>query len=138
MKGWEELNKIKALLSEDANVSRAARKLGMDRKTIRKYRDMKMDEIAQGKKKSKTRRKKLDSFKKLIKHRVEMMIEDGIINSKAVYDELKAEGYCGSERTVRRYIAGYRKIIRKSANISLLRLNRANRRWRTSVRSEKL
>ncbi|MCH8017527.1 MAG: transcriptional regulator, partial [Acidobacteria bacterium] len=39
MKGWEEVIEIKRLIEEGHKVSEVARRLKMDRKTVRKYRD---------------------------------------------------------------------------------------------------
>ncbi len=38
MKGWEMINRVKTMLSEGKKVSHVARKLRIDRKTVRKYR----------------------------------------------------------------------------------------------------
>ena len=46
MKGWGTVNEIKVLLMQGKSVSEVARELGIDRKTVRKYRDLDMDQIA--------------------------------------------------------------------------------------------
>ncbi len=47
MKGWEEVIEIKRLIEEGHKVSEVARRLKMDRKTVRKYRDLPVEQIAQ-------------------------------------------------------------------------------------------
>lgn len=113
MKGWEIVNRIKVKLLETSNVSRIANELGIDRKTVRKYRNMSMDEVAAYRKAAKMRTKKLDRYKKLIRKRLDAMIEDGVLNAQAIFEELTEHGYGGSERTVRRYVEKYREKLTK-------------------------
>lgn len=47
MKGWDMITQIKAELEKGKKVSEVARMLKVDRKTVRKYRGMSMDDIAQ-------------------------------------------------------------------------------------------
>jgi hypothetical protein len=46
LKGWEIVIEIKRLLSEGLDVSEVAPRLKVDRKTVRKYRDLDMEGVA--------------------------------------------------------------------------------------------
>jgi transposase len=105
LKGWDEVNEIKRLIRRGRKVSEVARELGVDRKTVRKYRDLTPEEIAIYRSQAKRRSRKVDHYKDWIRHRVKVMAEDGVINSQAIYEELKALGYRGSARTLRRYVS---------------------------------
>ena len=65
MKGWEVITKIKTMTEDGSSVSSIARKLRIDRKTVRKYRDMSHDDIAGYKTQRQTRKKKSDGEYKL-------------------------------------------------------------------------
>ncbi len=105
MKGWDEVIEIKRRIKEGRKVSEVARELGIDRKTVRKYRDLTVEEIAVYRRQSKRRSRKVDHYKDWIGHRVKMMAEDGVINAQAIYEELKKLGYEGSARSLRRYVS---------------------------------
>jgi len=105
LKGWDEVIEIKQLIQSGQNVSEVARELGMDRKTVRKYRDLTPEEVAVYRAGTKRRSRKVDDFEGWIRHRVEAMAEDGVINSQAIYEEIKGLGYEGSPRTLRRYVS---------------------------------
>ncbi len=109
MKGWDVVNEIKVLLANNCSVSGVARKLGIDRKTVRKYRDMEMDQIAEYRRARRRRKRGLSSYAKWIEERVEAMAEDGVINAQSIYEQLKPLGFQGSARSVRRFVRGYRK-----------------------------
>ena len=47
MKGWDEVIEIKRLIEEGHKVSEVARRVKMDRKTVREYRDLPVEQIAQ-------------------------------------------------------------------------------------------
>lgn len=105
MKGWDEVIEIKRLIQSGQNVSEVARELGIDRKTVRKYRDLSPEDIAVYRARTKRRSRKVDDFEDWIRRRVEAMAEDGVINSQAIYEEIKGLGYEGSARTLRRYVS---------------------------------
>ena len=46
MKEWGMINKIKKELEAGKSISEISRELGIDRKTVRKYRDMTHEDIA--------------------------------------------------------------------------------------------
>lgn len=71
MKGWDEVIEIKKLIGEGRSVSEVARGLQIDRKTVRKYRDLEIDEIAQGFGEAKRRSRKVDHYRDWIQSRVE-------------------------------------------------------------------
>lgn len=108
MKGWEIVNRIKVLLADGKSVSAVARELGVDRKTVRKYRDREMGQIAEERRKSRRRSRNLDEYAEFIKALVKAMAADGVINARSIYNELKELGYQGSARSVRRYVAELR------------------------------
>ena len=105
MKGWDEVIEIKRLIQAGRKVSEVARELGVDRKTVRKYRDLSVEEIAVDRGRARRRSRKVDDFEDWIRHRVEAMAEDGVINAQAIYEQLKGLGYTGSPRTLRRYVS---------------------------------
>jgi transposase len=105
LKGWEEVIEIQRLIQAGRKVSEVARELGVDRKTVRKYRALTPEEIAVYRNSSKRRSRKVDDFEDWIRYRVEAMAADGVINAQAVYEELKGLGYEGSARTLRRYVS---------------------------------
>jgi transposase len=105
LKGWDEVIEIKRLIRAGQNVSEVARELGIDRRTVRKYRDLTPEDVAVYRARTKRRSRKVDDFEDWIRHRVEAMAEDGVINSQAIYEEIKRLGYEGSARTLRRYVS---------------------------------
>jgi transposase len=105
MKGWEMINKVKAMILDGYKVSAISRKLKMDRKTVRKYRDMDMDEIAEYRRIRKRRKLKVDIYKSFIDKQLELMEEDGVINAQAIFDKIITKGFSGSPRTLRRYVS---------------------------------
>jgi transposase len=108
VKGWGTVNEIKVMLGESRSVSEVARELGIDRKTVRKYGTMPMEEVAEYRRHSKERTQKLDRYRRWIEQRVEEMALDGVINAQAIYEQLKRLGYSGSARSVRRLVSGLR------------------------------
>jgi transposase len=105
LKGWDEVIEIKRRIKEGRKVSEVARELGIDRRTVRKYRDLTPEQIAVYRNSTKRRSRKVDDFEDWIRYRVEVMAEDGVINSQAIYEDLKGLGYEGSARTLRRYVS---------------------------------
>ena len=84
MKGWETVNKIKVLLAEGRGISEISRQLGIDRKTVRKYRDLSMEEIAEKHRQSGRRRRNLDAYEQWLGYQVDRMAEDGVINAQSI------------------------------------------------------
>jgi transposase len=113
MKGWEVVNDIKVLFKSGENVSEVSRHAGVDRKTARKYRDMTVEQIAEYRKKRKSRPKKLGKFAKFIEDEIERMAQDGVINAQAMFEKIKAQGYQGAPRSVRRYVSSFRHKVTK-------------------------
>jgi len=105
LKGWDKVIEIKRLIQAGRKVSEVARELGVDRKTVRKYQALTPEEIAVYRSSTKRRSRKVDDFDDWIRCRVEAMAEDGVINSQAIYEELKGLGYEGSARTLRRHVS---------------------------------
>ncbi|MGB3975815.1 MAG: IS21 family transposase [bacterium] len=104
MKGWDVITQIKAELEKGKKVSEVARMFKVDRKTVRKYRGMSMDDIAHYKQTRRARKKKVDSHRRFIDHQIELMEEDGVINAQAIFNKVIRLGYSGSDRTLRRYV----------------------------------
>lgn len=117
MKGWDEVMEIKRLIEEGHKVSEVARRLKMDRKTVRKYRDLPVEQIAQCFSEAKGRTWKIDRYQDWIQFRVEAMAEDGVINAQAMFHDLQGMGYTGSARTLRRYVCRLREKHRKKQRI---------------------
>lgn len=113
MKGWRMIHEIKKRLSAGVSVSEVARKLGIDRKTVRKYRDLETVQVKQQRKAAQQRTGKIDRFKKWLKSRVKEYEAEGIVNCECLYRELKEMGFTGAPRTVRRYVKGLRTKGRK-------------------------
>jgi transposase len=109
MKGWEEVNRIKAHLSEGKKVTWIARSLGIDRKTVRKYRDKEMEEIAKQIKMKRRPSEEEKRFTAWVEQKILEMRAEGLINAKVVHQELVKMGYQGSARTIRRWIEGKRE-----------------------------
>ena len=70
MKKWGMINKIKKELEAGKSISEISRELGIDRKTVRKYRDMTHEDIAKKMNQNKKRSKKVDKFKDYINKRI--------------------------------------------------------------------
>ncbi len=117
MKGWEEVIEIKRLIEEGHQVSEVARRLKMDRKTVRKYRDLPLEQIGECFVEAKGRNRKIGRYQDWIQSRVEAMAEDGVINAQAMFHDLRALGYSGSARTLRRYVNRLREKHRKKRRV---------------------
>jgi transposase len=107
------IHKIKAGIEKGKSVSELARRLDVDRKTVRKYRDLSEEEIRRGRRQSRRRRRSIDGYLDWLKDRVGEYEEDGVVNAESIYRELVAMGYKGSARTVRRCISAMRVRSRK-------------------------
>ena len=66
MKGWDMISDIKSKINESGNVSKVAAALKIDRKTVRKYRDMPMEEIAEKHQNCRSRTRPVDDYKEFI------------------------------------------------------------------------
>jgi transposase len=117
LKGWDEVIEIKRLIKEGLTVSEVARRLKMDRKTVRKYRDLGVGDIAEGFSGAKQRSRKIERYQQWIQSRVKSMADDGVINAQAMFHDLQALGYVGSARTLRRYVARLREKHQKKRRI---------------------
>jgi transposase len=102
MENWAVINKIKEGIEKGESVSELARRLGVDRKTIRRYRDLSEEEVRRTHRQARRRERTLDRFFDWLKGRVGEYEEQGVVNSECIYRELVAMGYEGSPRTVRR------------------------------------
>lgn len=108
MESWAVIHRIKKSLEEGLSVSETARTLGIDRKTVRKYRNLSEREIRRMRKKARRRSRKIDGFLDWLEVRVGEYEEQGVVNSECIHRELMEMGYKGSARTVRRYVARMR------------------------------
>ncbi len=108
------MNEIKLLLKQGKKVSEVARELGIDRKTVRKYRNRDIAQIAHEREAGQTRKRNLDDFEPWIRAKVKRMAEDGVINAESIYNELKKLRYEGSSRSVRRFVETLRPASRPS------------------------
>jgi transposase len=108
MESWAVIHRIKESLDQGLKVSEIARRLGVDRKTVRKYRNLSEKEIRRMRKNARRRSRKIDGFLDWLKVRVGEYEEQGVVNSECIHRELVEMGYEGSARTVRRYVSGMR------------------------------
>jgi transposase len=113
MESWAVIHKIKAGIERGEPVSRLARRLGVDRKTVRKYRDLSEEEIRRGRRRARRRKRSIDGYLDWLKERVSEYEDDGVVNAESIYRELVAMGYRGSARTVRRCVSGMRASSRR-------------------------
>ncbi|GII96076.1 ISL3 family transposase [Sinosporangium siamense] len=80
-------------------VAAIAQRLGLDRKTIRKYRDAATaEELVNG------RRSRSRAFEHYVSYLHRRVVHDGEANAARLFAELQAHGFGGSRRTVRRYL----------------------------------
>lgn len=105
MKGWDMISEIKVMLVQGRSVSSVSRQLGIDRKTVRKYRDLAMDEIAVKRRQAQRRSRKVDAYAGVIDDLIERMLEDGVVNAQSIYHQIQELGFTGSARSIRRYVA---------------------------------
>jgi transposase len=108
MESWTVIHKIKAGVEKGMSVSELARRLGVDRKTARKYRDLSEAEIRRGRRRTRRRKRSIDGYLEWLKNRVAEYEDDGVVNAESIYRELVQMGYSGSARTVRRCVSGMR------------------------------
>ncbi|WP_460309056.1 ISL3 family transposase, partial [Actinocorallia aurea] len=95
---------IHRLLAEGYNQMQIAQITGLNDKTIRKFqRAATADELLFGEGRSQRRH-----FESFIPHLRRRVMEDGCGNAAELFDELREQGYRGSVRTIRRYVAPLR------------------------------
>jgi len=82
---------IKERYKRGMSISDIARKLGIDRKTVRKYIH---SPNPSSKSKRKPRKSKLDPFKSHLQKR---MLEDRVFNSEKLFFEIRQQGYTGGK-----------------------------------------
>lgn len=97
-----DLLDIKHLTAEGLNTSQIARRLGMHRDTVAKYR--KLTEIPVQVERAKVARK-IDAYVNHIEMRLDQYPE---LTAERLFREIRKRGYTGSRRSVRRYVAQVR------------------------------
>lgn len=100
---------IQQLKEMGLNKSQAERLIGINWKTVDNYWEMTPEEFAARQKKSKNRRKNLESFKEQI---LDWLHKYPDLSGAQVHDWLKehyGDRYQGKERTLRRYISSLRQ-----------------------------
>lgn len=88
---------IRELLREGLAISEIARRIGHDRKTIRKIRDAPGHPTAQERRK---RGSKLDPYTPYLRQRVAA----GVLNAVKLQEELRRQGYTGGVTLIRRFL----------------------------------
>lgn len=85
------------LVGQGLTITAVAQHLGLDRKTVRKYRDADSPEqLING------RRRYSRAFDAFVPYLQQRICQDGITNAAQLFTELRRQGYRGSRRTVRR------------------------------------
>ncbi|WP_019123990.1 IS21 family transposase [Brevibacillus massiliensis] len=95
---------IKDLYQNGMSISAIARKLDLDRKTVRKYIEMASYPVSSPKRKQ--RPSKLDPFKQYLEKR---MLEDGVFNAEKLLLEIKRQGYLGGKTILKDFIKPFRQ-----------------------------
>ncbi|MFC4116994.1 transposase [Nonomuraea zeae] len=94
---------IQQLVHRGLTITAIAEHLGLDRKTVRKYRDAAgSEQLING------RRHRTRAFEEFVPYLQQRIHQDGITNAAQLFAELQQRGYRGSRRTVRRYLAPLR------------------------------
>jgi transposase len=119
---------IKELLSKGHNKSQIASRLGMDRKTVRKYADMSGEEYLNSRLKAKKRFKKskLDPYKEKIQ---EWLYGEGIRNSRIILERLYELGYTGRQTILLDYLKPLRDEEMRKVVIRFERMGQAQVDW---------
>lgn len=107
MKGWKMLHKIKVLHEEGLSNRAIARQLGIDRQTVKKYIEMKEEEISRGLA-ERTRGKELDHYRDYLLH---LLQKYPALSAVKVRRKLESKNVkIGvSNRTLRRYLRGLKE-----------------------------
>lgn len=100
---------IKMMYENGVSISEIARRLGRDRKTVRKWL------ISDGPPRKIQRRRpsKLDPFKDYILERM----QQGVLNASVIFDEIKDQGYAGGTTILRDFMQPYRPVLQGRATI---------------------
>lgn len=114
MTNWMNYMKIQELKRDHLNKSQAARKLGLDYKTICKYWDMPPDLYAKVEEASKTRKKKPDDHKEFV---VECLKKYPDMTASQLYDWIKERTSNKKLSFQKRGFRNYVNSIRKEYNI---------------------
>lgn len=109
MKSWGTMQKIKEMIESGASVSKVARELKIDRKTVRKYREMTLEDFGDYRRNREKRPRAIDEYEGVIEEIIDEMKRDGLINAQSIYDRLRDMGFKGSARSVRRFVKQYRR-----------------------------
>ncbi len=97
---------IQELAGQGMTITAMSQHLGLDRKTVRKYRDADSPESLINGRRSRAR--SFEEFVPYLRHRVR---NDHVTNAVQLFAELQARGYRGSRRTVRRYMEPLRAAV---------------------------
>lgn len=106
MEGWAVIHEIKRQIEAGLSVSEIAREMGLDRRTVRKYRDASEAETRRKRREPRGRPRKIEKYMDWLRDRVKEYEKDGVVNAESLYLELKERGYGGSSRSVRREVMG--------------------------------
>ncbi|MFD8646339.1 ISL3 family transposase [Streptomyces mirabilis] len=94
---------IHRLLDQGQSVSAIARRLHLDRKTVRRFRDTDIDELLASARHGRPKGV-LEPFTAYLTER----FTDGVTSPTDLFREIRQHGYQGSDLPVRRYVAGLR------------------------------
>ncbi|MFF5109545.1 ISL3 family transposase [Streptosporangium sp. NPDC000509] len=97
---------VRELAERGMTISAISQRLGLDRKTVRKFVSAATAEHLINGPRSRTR-----SFEEFVPYLRQRVTEDEIINAAQLYAELRERGYRGSRRTVRRYLEPLRAAV---------------------------
>jgi len=90
---------VRNLIGQGLTITAVTQHLGLDRKTVRKYRDAdNPEQLING------RRRYSRAFDAFVPYLQQRIHQDGITNAAQLFTELRRQGYRGSRRTVRRYL----------------------------------
>lgn len=106
----EDWMDLKDLQKQGLPISQIARRMGRDRKTVRKYLNNKQPPQSKQRKKKPS---KLDQFKKYLHSRM----GQGVFNCSKLLDELKSQGYVGGVSILKNYVQPYRHAQRELATV---------------------
>jgi transposase len=99
----EERFMIKEMYRKGISISEIARRTGRDRKTIRQ---MVTAPLVAAAKARKMQPRKIDPYVPYLESR----INDGVLNARKLYGEIRAQGYPGGESQVREWVHPYRDL----------------------------
>jgi transposase len=95
---------IRDLLEQGLSTSEIARRLGCDRKTVRRAIRRNCAPLSRRRRGGVKRDVKLDPFKDYLRARM----DQGVFNSVVLIDEIRGRGYTGGITVLRRYVGPYR------------------------------